>query len=65
MATAVVIGATGGIGKALVEDLVRRGEHGEIHALSRRPGPASGAGVLTGHLDLTCLLYTSPSPRDS
>jgi len=53
MATAVVIGATGGIGKALVEDLVRRGEHGEIHALSRRPGPASGAGVLTGHLDLT------------
>ncbi len=53
MATAVVIGATGGIGGALVEELVRRGVYGQIHALGRRPGAAAGAGVVTGHLDLT------------
>jgi len=53
MATAVVIGATGGIGGALVEELVRRGTFDRILALSRRPVAVGGAGVVTGRIDLT------------
>lgn len=53
MATAVVIGATGGIGRALVGELVRRGGHDRIFALSRRPIAEAASGVVVGRVDLT------------
>ena len=52
MATAVVIGATGGIGGALVEELVRRGAHDRILALSRHPMAPAAAGIVSVRLDL-------------
>ena len=53
MATAVVIGATGGIGRALVGELARRGGQDRIFALSRRPVAAAAPGVIVGRVDLT------------
>ena len=53
MATAVVIGATGGIGRALVGELARRGGHDRIFALSRRPLAEAAPGVVVGRVDLT------------
>ena len=47
---AVVIGASGGIGRALVEALVARDE-GPVHALSRTASPIPGA--LAGRADVT------------
>lgn len=51
-ATAVVIGAGGGIGSALVEALAASGRYARVHALSREPcqdsGPISG-----GFIDVT------------
>ena len=45
----LVTGATGFLGRAVVEALVRRGTR--VHALALHDDP--------------CLLYTSPSPRDT
>jgi len=53
MATAVVIGATGGIGRALVGELVRRGGHDRIFAFSRGPIAEWASGVVVGRVDLT------------
>ena len=43
----VIIGASGGLGKAFIEILEQDSKVASIHAFSR-----------------SCLLYTSPSPRD-
>lgn len=54
--TAVVIGAGGGIGAALVAALAGSGEFGAVHALSRSPAPqADGTrGVIhSGAIDVT------------
>lgn len=51
MSKAVVIGATGGIGRALVEQLAARGNHGTILALSRAEAAPTPAG--TGRIDVT------------
>lgn len=51
-AVAVVIGAGGGIGRALVEQLAGSGRYEEVHALSRRPRPDAG-GVHHGQMDVT------------
>mgnify|MGYP003127307536 FL=1 len=48
---AVVIGAQGGIGAAVIDALVAAPRVGRVLALSRRPGQASGK-VETGPLDL-------------
>jgi len=50
--SAVVIGASGGIGAALVRALVGRGQHGAVHALSRA-GDAAIDGAIAGRIDLT------------
>lgn len=51
-ATAVVIGAGGGIGSALVMALDASSRYGRIHALSRRPPPDGGC-VVGGIIDVT------------
>jgi NAD(P)-dependent dehydrogenase (short-subunit alcohol dehydrogenase family) len=51
-ATAVVIGAAGGIGGAFVEALRGSGAFDRIHALSRNPAPDEGI-VLGGLIDVT------------
>ncbi|MBK8197445.1 MAG: SDR family NAD(P)-dependent oxidoreductase [Acidobacteria bacterium] len=40
---AVVFGSSGGIGRALVERLLARGQHGRVFAVSRSGAPAEGA----------------------
>ena len=62
-ATAVVVGATGGLGAAFVDALVARGDHAVVLALSRTGGadaPTQGGvptseppTVLRAHIDLT------------
>lgn len=52
MTSAVVVGATGGIGRALVERLVARGVHAPVFALSRS-GMEVGGGSIAGRLDVT------------
>ena len=49
--TAVVIGASGGIGKALVEALVHSGRYATVHALARSPVEIAGAHA--GRIDIT------------
>jgi NAD(P)-dependent dehydrogenase (short-subunit alcohol dehydrogenase family) len=49
---AVVIGATGGIGRAFVDTLARDPARGAVLALSRSPLTDAPSGVVTGHLDL-------------
>jgi NAD(P)-dependent dehydrogenase (short-subunit alcohol dehydrogenase family) len=49
---AVVIGATGGIGQALVEALAARSDVAAVTALSRRPADPASAKVETGYVDL-------------
>lgn len=50
--SAVVIGASGGIGAALVRALVGRTQYGAVHALSRT-GDAAIDGAIAGRIDLT------------
>ncbi|KQU29008.1 short-chain dehydrogenase [Methylobacterium sp. Leaf94] len=50
--SAVVIGASGGIGRALVAGLVARGTYGSIFALSRS-GTVEAGPVAVGPIDLT------------
>ncbi len=50
--SAVVIGASGGIGRALVDALVARGAHGTVFALSRSGAPAP-APARAGIVDVT------------
>lgn len=52
MGVSIVIGATGGIGAALVEQLAARAEGGPVVALSRRRPDALPAGVSWGPIDL-------------
>ena len=49
---AVVIGASGGIGGALVEALLARNDVAAVTALSRRPAGALPARATGGHIDL-------------
>lgn len=49
---AVVIGASGGIGRALVEALAARDEVARVKALSRRPAGIEHPKVATGQIDL-------------
>lgn len=51
-AVAVVIGAGGGIGAALVAELAGSGLYGVVHALARQPGASAGL-VRTGAIDVT------------
>lgn len=51
-ATAVVIGAGGGVGSALVEALARSGRYSRVHALSRDPKPDEGL-IAEGFIDVT------------
>jgi NAD(P)-dependent dehydrogenase (short-subunit alcohol dehydrogenase family) len=50
--TAVVIGAGGGIGHALVEEMAASGLYGRIHALSRKP-QTDDARILGGFVNVT------------
>lgn len=50
--SAVIIGATGGIGRALVEQLHSRGWSETIHALSRSGGGNWPSGVKAGTIDI-------------
>ncbi|MHA3840697.1 SDR family NAD(P)-dependent oxidoreductase [Sphingomonas aestuarii] len=50
--SAVVIGASGGIGAALVRALVGRAQYGAVHALTRT-GDAAIDGAIAGRIDLT------------
>jgi NAD(P)-dependent dehydrogenase (short-subunit alcohol dehydrogenase family) len=50
---AVVIGATGGLGRAFVDALARDPAYSAVLALSRAPLSAAAPGIVTGHLDLT------------
>ena len=50
--SAVVIGASGGIGRALVAGLVGRGTYGSVFALSRS-GTVEAGPVAVGPIDLT------------
>lgn len=52
MRTAVVIGAGGGIGAALVTALASSGRYDRVHALSRRPEGDDGV-ILSGRIDVT------------
>ena len=51
IASAVVVGASGGIGQALVRDLAARGTHTPVFALSRSQ-PSGPQGALTHAIDL-------------
>lgn len=51
--TAVVVGASGGIGHALVTALGEAGGHDVIHALSHRPAADPIAGTRPGIVDVT------------
>lgn len=57
--TSVVIGASGGIGQALVEALRQQAHGGVVHALSRRPLPLGMRAVPTAPIDIT----SEPSVR--
>ena len=64
---AFVTGGSGFIGQRVVQKLVARGD--EVHALARSEESANllrqlGATVFSGDITDSCLLYTSPSPRD-
>lgn len=50
--SAVVFGASGGIGRAMVEALAKGGQHARIHAVSRSPAEFSGQ-VVPHRADLT------------
>lgn len=50
--SAVVIGATGGVGRALVLALAERGYEGTVHALSRTGGGDWPEGIVAGRLDI-------------
>ena len=52
MSVAVVIGAGGGIGGALVDRLVADRRHASVHALSRAPQPPVARIVRTGRIDV-------------
>lgn len=52
MTSAVIVGASGGIGRALVERVVAGGAHSPVFALSRS-GADLGAGAVTGLIDVT------------
>lgn len=52
-ATAVVIGASGGIGAALVAQLIDDARFGRVLALSRRPVAHNNARLVTGSIDVT------------
>ena len=63
MKNIVISGASKGIGRATAEKFVATGAR--VFNLSR--GPSGVSGVIDIAIDLslnTCLLYTSPSPRD-
>ncbi|MEQ9315558.1 MAG: SDR family NAD(P)-dependent oxidoreductase [Henriciella sp.] len=50
--SAVIIGATGGIGRALVQRLSETGDHAQIHALSRSGGGDWADNVQSGKIDI-------------
>ncbi len=52
MTSAVIVGASGGIGRALVERIVAGGAHQLVFALSRS-GADVGAGAVAGQIDVT------------
>lgn len=52
MTSAVIVGASGGIGRALVERVVANGAHAPVFALSRS-GADLGAGAVAGLIDVT------------
>lgn len=52
MTSAVVVGASGGIGRALVERVVAAGGHDPVFALSRSEPTADGPGI-AGRIDVT------------
>ena len=49
---AIVVGATGGLGRAFVDALAADPAYGKVLALSRRPLNDAPAGVVTGRIDL-------------
>jgi NAD(P)-dependent dehydrogenase (short-subunit alcohol dehydrogenase family) len=50
---AVVVGATGGIGSALLDELGRDPRYGRLLGLSRTPPPPTGGSVVPGYIDVT------------
>lgn len=52
MTSAVIVGASGGIGHALVERIAASGIHAPVFGLSRS-GAVAGSGVIGGQIDVT------------
>lgn len=52
-ATAVIVGAGGGVGGALASALAADGRFDVVHALSRQPVPAAAAPIRRGAIDVT------------
>ena len=57
----IIFGATGSIGSSLAEQLKNSGN--AIHLIARNESEVSSIAEKLG-CTFTCLLYTSPSPRD-
>ena len=57
----IVFGATGSIGSSLAEQLVSSGNN--VHLVARNEAELKNISDKLGCTS-TCLLYTSPSPRD-
>ena len=53
MTSAVIVGAGGGIGRALVTSLLTTGGHDQVHALSRRGTADPDPRVCSGTIDIT------------
>ena len=64
MRTAVVVGASGGIGRALTESLADSGRYDRVFALSRRPALFVGRSIQSARLDLTDETSIEVAARD-
>jgi NAD(P)-dependent dehydrogenase (short-subunit alcohol dehydrogenase family) len=66
MQTAVVVGASGGIGRALTEHLAQIGRYDRVLAFSRRPAVFGGDGrIISARMDLTDEASIDAGARDA
>ena len=62
--TIAVTAAAGQLGHIVIDKLKQKVSAGDLLALVRRPEQTEVLGVAAQPIDYSCLLYTSPSPRD-